>query len=159
MIPFDPNMPYPPYPYPQLDINGVPKHDSQPNGIAHDGDASTQPADEDQKKANRGGDEDVKDSAATSALGYELAYKTPIKSVPSLDSDEVSESPGWQTVPSRKHHRTLKNEKSQETVGPQEQQTLPQQKQQSVPQQNEKQQKKPTPNETTEHDSIQGNSK
>lgn len=64
----------------------------------------------------------MKDSAATSVLdNHELPPSTPVR--PSLaHADEVGESPGWQTVPSRKHHRSLKTETSQDPLPQQEQQ-------------------------------------
>ena len=128
--------PYPQYQHtPQLDVNGIPKPaipPTQPNGTAAESgnpDAPTQTPEEDQKNRNRGGEEYVKDSAATSVLdNHELPPSTPIR--PSLaPSDEVTESPGWQTVPSRKHHRSLKTETSQDTLSQQEQQQPAQQPQ------------------------------
>ncbi len=104
---------------PQLDINGLPKHDP---ALINTNPISTN--DEDQKKLYRGGEEHVKDSAVTSVLennnnnGNSVNVQTPTKSgtAQEQERDEFLESPGWQTVPSRKQHRLLKNEKSQESM-------------------------------------------
>jgi hypothetical protein len=114
-----------PHPYPQLDINP-----ELANGITH-GENTPNPEEQDQKKLHRGGDEDVKDSAATSTNNNP---KTPAKGpMPSLPLDEVQESPGWQTVPSRKHRAPASQEK-------QPQQTQSQQAQQQQPTQQPTQQ-------------------
>lgn len=94
---------------------------------------NTQSSEQDQKKLIRGGEEAVKGSVATSAQNNE---QTPIKGVKSLTlDDEVLESPGWQTVASRKHRPG----KSQETP-PQQQLQQPQQQQQQQPQAAQQQQ-------------------
>lgn len=122
--------PYPPpfhFQHPQLDINGMPKPNDPsnpnplPNGTEADSnDTNTQQSDEDQKKLFRGGEESVKDSAATSVLVNELSPE-----------GEEMESSDWQTVSSRKH-RSLKTEKSQELTQPTQQQNTQTQSQQQA---------------------------
>lgn len=96
---------------------------------AGDNGENTQNTEQDQKNLSRGGDEKVKGSAVTSTQNNE---QTPMKGAQSLTfDDEVSESPGWQTVPSRKHRPSP-------SLPPVKNENLPQQSQQQPTQQQNK---------------------
>lgn len=137
-----------PHAYPQLDINP-----ELANGVAH-GENTPNPEEQDQKKLHRGGEEDVKDSVATSTNNF----KTPSKgATPSLH-DEVQESPGWQMVPPRKR-APASQEKQQQTQSqstqPTQQNTQPGQPQ--VQSQAPQQSPRKPPAKHAEVDPLNGN--